>query len=193
MAGAARFTALLDACVLYPPVLADALVSLHVAGLYAARWTARIDLEWMGAVLRGNPLLREPLERRCNDMHQAVPDWEVDSTSYESIASGLQLPDANDVHVLAAAIAGHADCIITANIKHFPSALLHPHGLEAIHPDNFLVYQLELQPFAALAVFKEMRVRRKAPSLTPDQFIERVERNGLVDTAERLREARDLI
>jgi hypothetical protein len=31
MAGSARYTAILDACVLFPPAVADTLISLHVA------------------------------------------------------------------------------------------------------------------------------------------------------------------
>ena len=162
MAGPARYTALLDACVLFPPVVADALMSLHVAGLFTARWTARIDDEWINAASRDRPGLEDALARRCAAMHEAVPDWEVPAEAYQALLPGLALPDANDVHVLAAAIAGHADCIVTANLKHFPADVLQRHGLESIHPDDFLIYQLDLEPYVALAAFKEMRARRKA-------------------------------
>lgn len=193
MAGPARYTALLDACVLFPPVVADALMSLHVAGLYTARWTARIDDEWINAASRERPDLEDALARRCAAMHEAVPDWEVPAEAYQALLPGLALPDANDVHVLAAAIAGHADCIVTANLKHFPADVLQRHGLESIHPDDFLIYQLDLEPYVALAAFKEMRARRKAPPLGPEEFVERVERSGLFNTAQRLREALALI
>lgn len=49
----------------------------------------------------------------------------------------LKLPDPDDRHVLAAAIAGHADCIVTINLQNFPAAVLGEFGLEAIDPDNF--------------------------------------------------------
>lgn len=45
MAGNARYTALLDACVLYPIAVADALMSLATEGLFAAKWTTRIEVE----------------------------------------------------------------------------------------------------------------------------------------------------
>lgn len=47
MAGHARYTALLDACVLYPLAMTDALMSIATAGLYAAKWTSRIEQEWI--------------------------------------------------------------------------------------------------------------------------------------------------
>jgi predicted nucleic acid-binding protein len=48
-------------------------------------------------------------------MREAVPDWEVEECAWQSLASGLKLPDPDDICVLAAALAGHADCIVTAN------------------------------------------------------------------------------
>lgn len=168
-------------------------MSLHVAHLFTARWTTRIDDEWINAACRDRPDLRDALARRCAAMHEAVPDWEVPIKAYEPLLPNLALPDPNDVHVLAAAIAGHADCIVTANLKHFPASVLQRHGLECIHPDDFLPYQLDLEPYVALAAFKDMRARRKAPPLSTDEFVERIERSGLYKTAQRLREALTLI
>ena len=105
----------------------------------------------------------------------------------------MRLPDSNDVHVLAAAIAGHADCIVTTNLRHFPADALTIYGIEAIHPDDFIINQLDLDPFTALAAFKEMRARWKKIDSTPEEFAFALERNGLVATAQRLREAAALI
>ena len=51
MAGHARYTALLDACVLYPLAMTDALLSLATAGFFAAKWTTRIELEWIALAI----------------------------------------------------------------------------------------------------------------------------------------------
>lgn len=193
VAGHARYTALLDACVLFPPAVADALISLHVAGLYTARWTARVEHEWLEAVVRDQRAPREKLERRRDAMRRAVPDWEVPVFSYERLISTIDLPDDKDLHVLAAAIAGHADCIVTSNLKDFPAATLQPLGLEAIHPDDFIVNQLDLAPYPALAAIKEMRARRLNPPHSADEFLDVLERNQLISTVARLREAIDLI
>lgn len=50
MAGNARYTALLDACVLYPLAMTDALMSLATAGLFATKWSTMIEREWMAAL-----------------------------------------------------------------------------------------------------------------------------------------------
>lgn len=193
MAGHARYTALLDACVLFPVAVCDSLMSVAAAGLYAPKWTAMIEDEWMRSLERR--LERPPgtfISRR-DAMRQACPDWEVRERAWQALEGGLDLPDKDDRHVLAAAIAGHADCIVTANLKHFPARQLALFGLEAIHPDEFLVAQLDLDQVAVLSAFKEQRRRLKKGEYSPEAFANGLERNGLIVTAQRLREALALI
>ena len=82
---------------------------------------------------------------------------------------------------------------MTSNLKHFPNTVLAPLGLEAIHPDDFIVNQLDLDPYPALAAFKNMRARLRKPSMTAEEFVAAIERNQLVSTAVRLREAISLL
>ena len=160
MAGHARFTAVLDACVLFPIATADALVSLAVAGLFAAKWTVAIEDEWLAVAERRHPGLAGRFTTRRDAMRDAIIDWEVKADGWEALASCLELPDPDDVHVLAAAIAGHADCIVTTNLKDFPASVLEVYGLIALHPDDFIVAQLDLDLYPALAAFKAMRARK---------------------------------
>ena len=109
MAGYARYTALLDACVLFPLVMVDSLMSLAEAGLYAAKWSTRIEHEWNGALEAKRPDLRGKLGVRRDAMRDAVPDWEVPESAWQPLVARLQMPDPNDAHVLAAAVAGLPD------------------------------------------------------------------------------------
>ncbi len=191
MAGHARFTALLDACVLFPMAVCDALMS--VAALYAPKWTSRIDDEWTRSLEAKTERPVGSFNRRRDLMHEAQPDWEVPASAWKPLAASLVLPDKEDVHVLAAAIAGHADCIVTSNLKDFPQFALAPFALEAIHPDEFLVAQMDFDQLAVLSAFKAMRARLNNPVYTPERFADALERSALVATAQRLREASELI
>ena len=73
MAGHARYTALLDACVLYPVAMCDALMSVATTGLFAAKWTKRIEAEWMGALESSRPDLTGKLVVRRDSMREAIP------------------------------------------------------------------------------------------------------------------------
>lgn len=193
MAGHARYTALLDACVLYPLAMTDALMSLATAGFFAAKWTTKIEEEWIGALERQRPDLKGRLGARRDSMREAIPDWEVPESAWQILANQLKLPDPNDRHVLAAAIAGHTDCIVTANLQDFPASVLNEFGLEAIDPDTFIVNQWDLDPVNAITAFKRMRARRKKPESSPIDFAYALEIGGLPSTAERIRTAAELL
>ena len=75
-------------------------------------------------------------------MDVAIPEALV--TGYEQLIEGLDLPDPRDRHVLAAAIIGRADVIVTFNLVDFPPEYLLAFDLEALHPDEFLNHQLTL-------------------------------------------------
>lgn len=191
MAGSARYTALLDANTLYPAPVRDLLLSLAVAGLYHARWSTRIHEEWTRNLALQRPEIAERLPQIVQLMNTAVPDSLV--TGFEPLIDGLHLPDPDDRHVLAAAIVGHADAIVTFNLKDFPADVLARHELEALHPDDFVMNQLELRQLDALAAIKTMRARLRNPPVSAADLIGILERCGLPQSAARLRQAESLI
>jgi hypothetical protein len=193
MAGHNRYTALLDANVLYSVAISDALMEVAATGIYAAKWSQAIDGEWVRNLAKNRERPEADFYTRRDAMHDACPDWEVPEEGWKLIEPCLSLPDVNARHVLAAAVAGHADSIVTINIKHFPASVLNPLGITALHPDEFLLQQLELEPLVVLPAFKVMRARLKNPAFTPTAFVDAMERNGLVQTAAFLGQALQLI
>lgn len=192
MSGSARYTAILDACILYPAPVRDILLSLAQAGLYHARWTNDIHDEWMRNVLVNRPDLDPAkLERTCQLMNSSIPDCLVEN--YVDLIEAIKLPDPNDRHVLAAAITGHADAIVTFNLKDFPSKALMPYQIEAQHPDDFIANQIELRDWEALAAIKATRARLKNPPKSAAEYIATLEKNQLTQTASLLRDAQELI
>ncbi|MFD1557733.1 PIN domain-containing protein [Paraburkholderia silviterrae] len=193
MAGHVRYTALLDACVLFPIAMTDALMSLATAGLFAAKWTRRIEEEWITALERYRPDLAGKLGVRRAAMHDAVPDWQVAEGAWKPLVPSIALPDPNDAHVLAAAIAGHADCIVTTNLRDFPAEAVAAYGIDVVDPDRFIIHQWDLDTLVCIAAFKRMRARWKKPEATAEDFSRALERGGLPGTAMRIREAAELI
>lgn len=192
MSGSARYTAILDACVLYPAPLRDLLLSLAQSGLYHARWTNQIQGEWVRNLLINRPDLKaEDLARTCQAMNASVLDCLIEN--YEMVADTLKLPDPGDHHVFAAAIIGHADAIVTFNLKDFPAETLSVYNIEAQHPDDFIANQLDLRQLDALGAIKAMRARLRHPPKTASELITTLERNQLPLTASILRTAEDLI
>lgn len=191
MAGSSRYTAVLDANVLYPALLRDVLLSLAHADLYSAKWTVHIRDEWTRSLLKDRPDQGEKIEAAAMAMEAAVPDCMV--TGYEHLIEGLRLPDPDDRHVLAAAIAGHADAIITWNEKDFPAHVLDPFGIELQTPDEFVLNQILLRRNVALAALKGMRERWRRPQHTAQALVDLLEQRGLPQTAAHLRDEVDLL
>jgi hypothetical protein len=174
----ATFTALYDSCVLYPAPLRDLLMHLALTDLFRARWSDAIHEEWIRSVLHSRPDLdRRQLERTRDLMNAHVRDCLV--AGYESLIPAITLPDAGDRHVLAAALHARADVIVTYNLKHFPSATLERHGIEAQHPDHFVLHLLDLAPDAVCTAVRRQRSLLKSPPKTAEELLETLEQQRL--------------
>jgi hypothetical protein len=174
----ARFTSFYDANVLYPAEMRNLLMHLVLTGLFRATWSAGVHQEWMSALLRNRPdLSREKLERTRMLMDQHATDALV--TGYEDLIPGLQLPDPNDRHILAAAIRAHADVIVTANVRDFPAGILAPLGIEAQHPDEFVLHLLDLASGIVAEAARNHRASLKNPPQTLDDYLNALEARGL--------------
>lgn len=183
----AAFTAFYDANVLYPAELRNLLMHLALTGLFRAKWSADIHEEWISSLLQKRPdLTREKLERTRQLMDVHAVDALV--TGYEDLIPGLQLPDPNDRHVLAAAIRGHANVIVTMNLRDFPPEILGPLGIDAQHPDEFVPHLLDLAPGAVVAAAQNHRLSLKNPPKTAAEYLATLERQGLTQTVSVLRE-----
>ncbi|MAO60833.1 MAG: PIN domain-containing protein [Alcanivorax sp.] len=181
-----RFSVIYDACVLYPAPLRDFLIRLALSGLFAARWSDDIQNEWSRNLLEDRPELAGQLPRTIELMNQAVPDCRV--TGYENLIAGLTLPDPDDRHVLAAAVVAGAQLIVTFNLRDFPEAVLARFGIEAVHPDDFVVQQFDLHEARVIETAKNHRGSLKKPPKGVEEYLETLAAQGLVVTVDRLRE-----
>ena len=130
-------------------------------------------------------LKRKQLERTRDLMNKHVRDCLV--TGYTDLISSLTLPDPNDRHVLAAAIKAHANVIVTFNLADFPDSVLARYCVEAQHPDDFLVYQFDLDSAAVCRAVQKQRAALKNPVVSVSDLLDTLARQQLPRTVERLR------
>jgi len=126
----------LDTCVIYPTVMREMLLGVARAGFYTPLWSGRILEEWARAARKLGPGGEEIARGEVALVRRDWPDAEVVWPG--SLGNRLWLPDKADIHVLAAAIAGHADVIVTLNAADFPRNVLAEEGLQRKDPDSFL-------------------------------------------------------
>ena len=170
--------AVYDACVLYPFHLRNLLVQCAVDRLVEARWTDAIHDEWIRNLSANKPgLTRRGLETTRDLMKAVLPTADVQG--YAQHIRGIQLPDADDRHVVAAAIAGHAAVIVTWNVDDFPQAEMARHRLRRETPDAFLLGLHAAAPEVVIASAANARRNLRISTPAPGEFVDALERQGL--------------
>ena len=136
--------AVLDTCVIYPTVMREMLLGVAKAGGFQPLWSARIIEEWQRAATK---LGSDGVAQAGAEAVLLKRDWPgAEVTWSPSLEARLWLPDPADVHVLAAAVAGNADVIVTLNAKDFPRGVLAEEGVSRADPDAFLMGLHAAQP-----------------------------------------------
>lgn len=141
---------LIDACVLYPTVMREVVLGVAGAGLFEPRWSPRLLEEWARAARKigpeGETIARGEIATvtaRFPRALVAVP---------QGLERRLWLPDADDVHVLAAAVGSSCDAILTVNAKDFPRNALAEEGLTRLDPDGYMIDLARTAPETVRAV-----------------------------------------
>ncbi len=149
------FKAVLDASVLFPFTLRDALlrsaeIVLDDAGdeiltLYSPLWSDLILDEMTRNIVEAGHATHEQMTHLVNEMTSAFPEAMVPPAEIKALESSMT-NNPKDRHVLAAAVAANAEVVVTFNLKHFPPEACEAVGVEAIDPDRFLCDLHDLAP-----------------------------------------------
>lgn len=101
-------------------------------------------------------------------MRDAFPDALV--TDYNALVPAMT-NHPKDRHVLAAAVRADAAVIVTANVRDFPPPALQPYDIDAVHPDDFLLDQLDLYPAQTMRCIHEQVADCRNPAITIDHLL----------------------
>jgi predicted nucleic acid-binding protein len=167
------FTALLDANVLYPQYLRDIYLRLCQAGLFRVLWSEEI-LDEMSRNVKKHVSEQQAsqIDRTVLMMKRHFPEAMV--TNYEPLIPSMT-NDAKDRHVLAAAIVGRADVIVTNNEKHFPSSSCEPYNIDVQSADQFLCYQWDVEdPVAVISILEHWASVLENPPYTLEDLLRQV-------------------
>ncbi|RYI20280.1 MAG: PIN domain-containing protein [Acetobacteraceae bacterium] len=157
--------AVLDACVLYPTVLREILQGAGEAGLYLPVFSDRILREWVLATAKLGPAAPAIAEGEAAVLRARFPRAVI--AAHPEIEARLHLPDPNDLHVLATAIASGADALVTFNAQDFPGHLLAEEGITRRDPDGFLWELHSRNPEMMARIVEAVRAKAEAISGQP--------------------------
>jgi predicted nucleic acid-binding protein len=140
--------------VLYPRILRDYLLYSASNGIISITWSDAILDEAVehlienvdGFTAESGNLLKQLM----NDAYP-LAQIEPDTEDYLRLQD-VHIPDENDRHVLAAALAAEADVLCTANIKDFPDVVMSTFGIEVLAPDSLICVLIANYPDKMLLV-----------------------------------------
>jgi predicted nucleic acid-binding protein len=178
-------TAVLDACVLFNGGVRDFLLWVGEAGAFSPAWSHVILDEWMRSRREklGDPVSR--LNYARTEMEKAFPAANFDPDP--ETLSTISLPDMNDVHVVATAVAAEARCIVTYNIRDFSGTALNSLGLRAESPDEFCARLFNEAPAEVIEGARLHRTSLKRPPYSSGTYLDHLTSLELQRTSALLR------
>jgi predicted nucleic acid-binding protein len=167
------FAALLDTCVLWPSKQRDFLLSLATHNLYRPLWSSEIlaELRYCEVdkfIAKGATEAEGRAASLIDSMRRYFDDAEVQN--WEPYVGTFDLPDPDDEHVLAAAVAGHAGAVVTENLKDFPLEKIPP-GIQIVTAPEFAANTVAVSPQSALRAVTRITERLTRPPLSVDEFL----------------------
>jgi predicted nucleic acid-binding protein len=154
------FRALLDTCVLFKPLLCDTLLCMAEEQLFQPLWSEDILDELRRNLLR-HGIGKAGVDHRVEQMVQHFPGAMV--TGHHSLIDAMT-NHPKDRHVLAAAVRGRADLIVTQSTRDFPGGAVARYDIEVADQDSFLLDQLDLDRSAVRrALVRQVSRYRREP------------------------------
>ena len=121
------FSAIYDACVLYPFSVRDILMVAARTRVFNLFWTDAILDEFTRNLIKDNKATESGMNKLVEDMKRLYPTATVPLSDYEALIPVMTC-DSKDRHVLAAAVARGVDVIVTRNINDFSPESLEPYN-----------------------------------------------------------------
>lgn len=179
----ATFPALFDTNVLFGFHLNDVILGMAERGLFRPLWSDQILAELSdNLVEHGLPTANT--ERRIKAMESAFPDATV--RGYEDLIANMT-NDPKDRHVLAAGIRANCEVLVTFNLTDFPADSVAAYDIEIVHPDKFLLDQLDLYPGPTVGVLRQLIADYSSPKLEMEDLLVRLADAGVPEFASAVR------
>lgn len=188
--------AFLDTSVLYPVSLMDLGMRLAEREIHDIRWTedllTELERVWDRGRSEGRRVPSPGAAAAAFDgIRRTFPDCEVPRASYEALIDQMPGSDPDDKPHSAAAVAGGATHIVTADKSGgFPPAELSTRGVIVAHPNDYYTQVAREYPDDLRAVVTDMAARRAArhPGFGVDDLLARFDNLQMPDFAAQLRQ-----
>ncbi|MEO5535800.1 MAG: PIN domain-containing protein [Pseudolysinimonas sp.] len=177
------FPAFLDTCTIFGSVINDLILWLAEGGAFRPLWSEGVMKELQENLVEKG-VDSDLAEKRVQQMRTFFPDAMVDG--YEELIDRMTC-HSKDRHVLAAAVRANAEVLVTFNLKDFPDECVESYEIEVVHPDDFLLDQLDLYPSLVVRTLRRLVELYQNPSITMEDLLEMLIRSGVPNFVDEVR------
>lgn len=171
----------MDASVLYQEPVRSLLLWVAIEGGYEPLWSERILEETGHSLLSGGVVTPEQWDRLRAAMSTAFPGAMLDQEAVDAIEHEMPNHE-KDRHVLAAAVVGSVELVVTNNLRHFETADLAQLGKRSLDADAFLCELLDRSPsIVRTALDQQVAHMRRPRQWTLAELLGRLEGQGSGD------------
>ena len=150
----------LDACVLIPAALRDMLLRSARHGLYQPYWSEMILAEVERNLSRSGLVPPDKARTLAIALRTAFPQALIEG--FEPLIPRMT-NHPKDRHVAAAAVTAGAKLIVTFNLRDFPHTASAPYGIDAWHPDSFLLDLVDQAPELMVLTIEQQAAALRNP------------------------------
>lgn len=177
-----------DTNVLFPFSLMDLMLALSQDRIHTLIWSDQLLDEWERVIVREQQRPPQAAAAITAAIREYFPESRIPESHYKQLLTDLDGPDPDDLHHIAAAIAGHARTLITWNLDDFPATTLGPHGITATDPDTHLCALLDRHPGEVTNTLRRMAAEKRRPPMTTGDLTGALARAGVPAFAQRARQ-----
>lgn len=157
----------LDACIIFRLALCDTLLHMARKGFYHPIWSQKILDEVFKASRRSLSQQQiKGLNKRVFDMNTFFPNADYEGPNGIVDQLKILVPDSDDAHVIATAIASHSRFIVTENLKDYPVHVLAQFGIEALSFDAFMSLLFEGDPEKVMKGLASLIKSKSRPTIS---------------------------
>jgi predicted nucleic acid-binding protein len=178
----------LDTNVLFPMTLMDLMLSMAEDFHHDVVWSDFLFDEWERVIVREKRRTPAQASAITDAIRQAFPSGRVAPADYEWVIETVPGPDPDDRVHGAAAIAGGATVLITANLRHFDAPFFAARGIVVEDPESYLLRRLDHAPDHVIETVERVVALKTQPRWTLGDYLERLEQAGTPNFASALRQ-----
>jgi len=178
---------LADTNVLFSFSLMDLMLALSEDEVHVMVWSDRLLDEWERVVVREQRRSPQGAVSITKAIREYFPENYIPEDSYQHLVAQLSGPDPDDLHHIAAAVAGGASTLVTWSLADFPAATTGPLGITVTDPDTYLCSLLERTSIEVVATVRRLASEKRRPPMSPVDITNALARAGVPVFAERAR------